>query len=75
MTWSKTFPDGIKRDIRAKKFYQKQPRGLNVTSAKATALLDISKECGKGKFYSKGYVNYDYIIIQFKNYKEQIIPL
>lgn len=37
--------------------YHKVPHGINATSAKRIASIDISKECGEGKFYSKNYLS------------------
>lgn len=41
-----------------------QPYGIGSTGAKLIASKDISKDCGKGKLFSKNYLMQEYKITQ-----------
>lgn len=53
----------------------KQPSGTNVTKVKRQALIDIQKECGKGKFFTINYVSREYVVLQLSKYNSEYIQL
>lgn len=52
----------VQKDKRSIKYFQKV-KGFASEKARRIASLDISKECGKDKFYSKNYISLEYIVL------------
>lgn len=55
------------------RWIQKVPRGTGCKKAKRTAMLDITKE--SGHFYTRNYLNREYLILLMKFYSPEILPL
>jgi hypothetical protein len=64
----------IKKDPRAKKFFQKGPR-VGSKKTKSIAIRDIAEECGAGKQFTMNYLNVEYILMQTISYDFTYIPL
>lgn len=56
----------IKKDHRnmTNKFFHKA-NGLEMGKTKSIAMKDITKECGEGKFYTRGYIGIESKVLQW----------
>jgi hypothetical protein len=45
------------------KYFHKAP-GIECTYTKRQAAKDIAEDCGDGKFYSKVYINEEYLVLK-----------
>ncbi len=65
----------IKKRKRPKSYCQRGLRNIEATKTKQWASKDISKECGKSKFYTINLVFKEHLIMQLSNYYIEYIPI
>jgi hypothetical protein len=44
--------------------HHKGPRGFNVHQTKSQAMIDITEECGKGKFYKRFFIGKEHVVLK-----------